>query len=310
MHQWATKTYISFCGESKPDYPMWQVSLPLEGLKHEILLNGLLSMAALEIALTREGAANSKYATAALEYYDTASSTFREEITDIRLEKQAIILAFSLIAMTLSLALPQLLKARGEKPRMVDHMFMHSELLKGIRLITSQHGGQIRHAPILRNQSTFEEVPMGPLDSGTRAAIARLNDLNDQRHDVGAEPYHATEHAICQKAIRYLEECFARCQETIHRGHALAWLRLAGEDFIEVLRKSNPVALLALMHWGVLAERCSEGFWWAQSLGRNLVDEITDLLAYDEDSTLASSISWARAEVGLPSGVSNDVHVL
>ena len=313
MHQWATKTYISFCGESKPDYPMWQVSLPLEGLKHEFLLNGLLSMAALEIALTRDGAANSKYATAALEYYDTASSTFREEITDIRLEKQEIILAFSLIAIVLSLALPQLLKARGEKPRMVDHMFVHSELLKGVRLITSQHGGQIRHAPILRNQMNFEEVPMGPLDSGTGAAIARLDALNDQRHDLGAESYpapHATEHAICQKAIRYLEECFARCQEPIHRGHALAWLRLAGEDFIEVLKKSNSVALLALMHWGVLAERCSEGFWWAQSVGKNLVDEITDLLAHDEDSKLASSISWARAEVGLASGVGNNVHVL
>ena len=116
MHQWATGTYRSFCAESKPDYPIWQVSLPLKGLKHEFVLNGFLSMAALEIALTRERSGDPKYGNAALEYYDTASSTFREEITDITPEKQEIVLAFSLIAIVLGLALPQLLKARGEQP--------------------------------------------------------------------------------------------------------------------------------------------------------------------------------------------------
>ena len=313
MHQWATNTYKSFCGESKPDYPIWQVSLPLQGLKHEFLLNGFLSMAALEIALTRERSGNPKYGNAALEYFDTASSTFREEITDITLEKQEIVLAFSLIAIVLSLALPQLLKARGEQPRMVEHMLVHSELLKGVRLITSQHGGQIHRAPILRSQKAFEELPMDPIDWGTEAAIARLNALNDQRHGLHAAPCPAalpTEHAACRKAIRYLEESFARCQQPLHRGHALAWLRLAGEDFIETLKKGNPVALLALMHWGVLAERCSDGFWWAQSVGSNLVDEITHLLTADEDLTLATSISWTRAEVGLPAGVINNDQVL
>ncbi|KAL8794631.1 MAG: hypothetical protein Q9195_002827 [Heterodermia aff. obscurata] len=299
MHQWTTNTYKSFCGESKPDYPIWQVSLPVKGLKHEFLLNGFLSMAALEIALTRELSGDSKYGNTALEYYDSASSTFREEITDITPEKQEIVLAFSLIAMVLGLALPQLLKARGEQPRMVEHMLVHSEMLKGVRLISSQHGGQIRKAPILRSQKAFEDVPKGPIDPGTEAAIARLNALNDQRHDLSTEPSTAptaAEHAICQKAIRYLEESFARCQDPIHKGHALAWLRLAGEDFVEALKDGNSVALIALMHWGVLVERCSEGFWWAQSVGKNLVDEIADLLAADEDLTLASSISWARAE--------------
>ena len=312
MHQWATSTYKSFCGESKPDFPIWQVSLPLQGLKHEFLLNGFLAMAALEIALTRKGSDSSRYGNAALEYFDTASSTFREEITDITPEKQEIILAFSLIAIGLSLALPQLLKARGEQPRMVEHMLVHSELLKGFRLIMSPHAGQIHHAPILRSQKAFEGLPMDPIDSGTEAAIGRLNTLNDQRHGRHAEPCRAPltmEYAACSQAIRYLEESFARCQQPLNRGHALAWLRLAGEDFIETLKKDNSVALLALMHWGVLAERCSDSFWWAQYVGKDLVDEITGLLAMDEDLTLALSISWARAEVGLPADMNKHIHV-
>lgn len=77
---------------------------------------------------------------------------------------------------------------------------------------------------------------------------------------------------------------------------------MAGEEFVEALKKGNSVALLALMHWGVLVERRSKGFWWAQAVGRNLVDEITDLLVADEDLTLASYIAWARPEVGLPAG--------
>lgn len=282
MHQWSTNTYRTSLGESKLDNPLWQLTLPRESLKHEFLLQGFFSMTALEIAITTECSDYSKYANAALEYYDTASSTFRKEITNITQEKQEVLYAFSCLAMLLCLALPRLTKAYGERTRMIHSILVYYELMKGAALILAQFGGQLRQTRMLSHHKLFDDVPKKPLDERTKEAIARLHFLNDQRHELAVEPSELlgspslVPHAASKKAIVRLEESFARCQEPLHWGYSLAWLKLAGAEFVEWIKQEDSVALLALMHWGVLLKRCSPGIWWAKTGGPDLVDEIAE----------------------------------
>ena len=305
MHQWSTNTYRSFLGESTPDYPLWQLTLPREALKHEFLLQGFFSMTALEIAITTECSDYSKYANAALEYYDKASSTFRQEITNITQEKQEVLYAFSCLAMVLCLALPRFTKAYGERTKMIDSILVYHEFTKGAALILEQFGGQLRQTRILSHHKLFDDVPKKPLDAKTEEAISRLHFLNDQRHELAVEPSDLlgspslSPQDACKKAIVRLEESFARCQEPLLWGYSLAWLKLAGAEFVEWIKREDSVALLALMHWGVLLKRCSPGIWWAETVGPDIVDEIAKHLAPEEDPTLAASISWTRAEVGI-----------
>ncbi len=298
-------THKSFCGAMEDEYHTWQVLIPREGLKHSFLLHGLLAMASLEIAAVGDQPNHTDYVNAAFEYYDKALSSFRSELANITPDKQEAVLAFSMITMVLSLALPQFISSLHEPHSMVKDMIAHFELVRGVGAIALQHWQCFREGPILRNIKLFDELQMKPLEPDLESAIARLNALNEEKHDPvlvqsrTAKLQTITNHAACRKAIFHLEESFTKCEEPANRGYALAWLNLTGKDYVAAVETADPVALLALMHWGVLLERCSDGIWWMQSIGKSLVDEVTKALAAETDPVLRASISWARGQVGL-----------
>lgn len=262
-------------------------------------------MASLEIAAVGDQSNHADYVSAALEYYDSALSSFRSELANITPEKQQAVLAFSMINMVLSLALPRFTKSRDEPHSMMENMVAHFELMQGVGALAQQHWHDLREAPILRNIKLFDELPMEPLEPSLESAIARLNVLNDGKHNPlldqsrVAKLQTITYHAACRKAILHLEEFFSRCEQPLHRGYTLAWLNLTGRDYLTAVENADPVALLALMYWGVLAERCSDGIWWARSIGESLVDEISEALSAESDPVLRASVSWAREQVGL-----------
>jgi len=83
----------------------------------------------------------------------------------------------------------------------------------------------------------------------------------------------------------------------VHRGLALAWLNLTVREFIAAVEDTDSVALLVLLHLGVLVDRCSDGIWWAQPISESLVDEMTNALSAEADPQLKASILRARGQV-------------
>ena len=287
------------------EYYTWQVIIAREGLKLPFLLHGLLAMASLEIAALENPPNYTDYVSAALEYNDNALSSFRSELAFITPDKQQAALAFSMITMVLGLALPQFTKSRDEPQSMIENMVAHYGLVQGASIITLQHLDKLRKAPILRNIKSMDELQAEPLDPDVESAIARLNALNNEKHNTDLDQSRAaklttvTDHATCQKAILHLEDLFAKCNKPENRGYPLAWLNLTGRDYVMAVENRDLVALIILMHWGVLAERCGDGLWWAQSIGRSLVDEITATLPADNETIIQACISWARDQVNL-----------
>ena len=166
---------------------------------------------------------------------------------------------------------------------------------------------QLQEAPILRNYKALDAAIRtdAPLNPDIAAAIARLTSLNEERHNPAAADSRATklqiitDRSACQKAIFYLEELFGESDASFDRGYTLAWMCLAGKDYVAAVQNSNVVALLALMYWGVLADRCSNRRWWAKDIGKNLVQEITNVFSAEFDSNLRICVSWARKQVHL-----------
>ena len=288
------------------EYHTWQVILPREGLKHPFLLHGLFAMASLEIAAVGDRPNGADYVSAALEYHEIGLSSFRSELANSSApDKQQAVLAFSMITMVLSLAFPEFTYTRDEPQSIIENMVAHFKLVQGVGVLTQQYSEGLHKAPILRNIKSFDELQMESLAPNVEVALARLNALNDDKHKPTSDQSRTvklqviTYHAACRKAIVHLEEFFAKCERPVHRGYALAWLNLTGSDYVAAVEDADPVALVALMHWGVLAERCSDGIWWARSLGKRLIDEITNALSAETDPVLKASISWARGQVGL-----------
>ena len=305
MNQWSAETYKVFCGTATEEYHTWQVLVPREGLRHDYLLHGVFAMAALEIAMASQHEGPSHYVNIALEYQNLASSSFRAELSNLSEANSQAIFAFSLITMILSIALPQFMKDHPEPISMLDSQVLHYELLRGVGLIVQSSRDWLESGPLLRNAERYNSLPIGEIDADTQAAIDRLNAINDTKHDLAraesrpAKAQAMVFHAACRKAIFYLEECFARCMEPLQRAYALAWLGLSGPEYVSAIKQRNAVALLIMMHWGVLAERASYGVWYAQSVGKNLVKEISEIMVADDDPTFNLALQWTWDQVGL-----------
>lgn len=287
------------------EYHTWQVIIPREALQHDFLLHGLFAMASLELAAVEDLPNSDDYVSAALDYHANALGSFRVELANLIPKNQQAVLAFSMFTYVLSLALPHFTKARGDTGRMVQNMVAHFELSRGAGILARQNWDELREAPILRTIKTLNELPSEPIEPTIESALARLNAVNDEKHNPAfdqsrdAKLQTITYHAACQRAIVHLEELFSKCEQPAHRGYALAWLNLTGRDYVEALESADPVALLVLMHWGVLGDRCGDGLWWARSIGSSLVDEVTEALVAETNPVLRDSVSWAREQVGL-----------
>jgi hypothetical protein len=78
----------------------------------------------------------------------------------------------------------------------------------------------------------------------------------------------------------------------------VAWLLSAGPEYIKLLREGDIVAMVVLMHYGVLLAR-KDDIWWARYAGRKMVDDLSVTLAGFGEEYLPM-IVWCRALSILP----------
>ena len=112
-----------------------------------------------------------------------------------------------------------------------------------------------------------------------------------------------TPHEVYRVAIFWLKETFAEHKMNKVKGYCLSFFVLAGQDFAEAVRSAQPVALFILMHWAVQLDMIGEEAWFARTIGKQLVLEISDILRASPLSQLPDAldgITWARQRVGLP----------
>ena len=77
---------------------------------------------------------------------------------------------------------------------------------------------------------------------------------------------------------------------------------MTGHDFVDACRVREPLALIILMHWGLLMDRLSYQQWWADRVGKGVVIEAADILARSETRMAEipeyhESIAWANDQL-------------
>jgi len=158
-------------------------------------------------------------------------------------------------------------------------VFLRRKLTLGICLFTDLcrnclEGGPFRWIFGPRPQNNIISV-----DKDYNAALVRLKELNNE--------YVATNtnsSAIFANATSSLSFC-----SDGSRGRILAWLAMAGQEFITKLKENEPMALLILMHWAVLLKNLSD-LWWARNAGSGLIEDVTMAL---EKVAVESGRSWS-----------------
>ncbi|KAI2469616.1 hypothetical protein F4781DRAFT_210436 [Annulohypoxylon bovei var. microspora] len=304
MHQWSTNTYKAFCGIPE-DGPYLQCLLPRTSLEYDFMLNCIMAISSLHIAQSAGEANSAKYINAGLEYYNKGSSSFRTHLGRMNADNAHILYMFSALAIAVHLSIPQRSSA-------LDLLVVALDLANGSTSIGMMGMPWLLNSPLpLRLFVSRMGASKDLIDTDSRAALARLRAINDLRNQAVAESVSSEEekdgiieirdHELYEMAIAGLETCYAEEARGVLRGFSTAFPGLAGKPFTALISKSDPFALLIILHWTVLLREIDPSIWWAASISEQLALEVSDLLkTFHPDLSLewADAMLWAHSRMG------------
>lgn len=294
MHKFATETF-STVSTSESKFHVWQIVIPRLALQHDFLMNGILALAALHIATTTDSPTSLAYIDTALQYHNLSFAPFRAAIDNLTPQNCEAVLAQSIVTTVIGIALPRVTAPRDDNPNMIENMLVVFELLQGVKKIILIGRSWIKINLYSRQRELYESSPP-ELDSDTSTAFDRLALLNeDTMASVDEQQYQ-----INKDLIDHLRQCYTLYASSKDPGEVLAWLAAVDKEFVDTVRRRQPLALLILMHWGVLLGELDGRWWWAQNSGKSLVLELLRIsLPTDADARWTEVLSWPQRKIGL-----------
>ncbi|QQK46297.1 Aflatoxin biosynthesis regulatory protein [Penicillium digitatum] len=261
--------------------------------RHDFLMNGILALGALHIAATIESPASLVYIDTALQYHNLTFAPYRAAVDSINPLNCEAALAQSIITTVIGIALPRVTAARGESSSLTENIVVVFELLQGVKKI-HRIGESWSKLELFSRRRNFWDTGSVSLDSDTRDALERLDALNDRTiASIGPD-----QHQVNKDAIVYLRHFSNKVANFVDAANVLAWLAMIDKEFVDNVRRRQPLALLILMHWGVLLGELDGQHWWARDSGRALVTELLDAL-HPGDMEWANAVAWPQKKMGL-----------
>lgn len=313
MHRWTSSTYKSLCSLPE-DHVYLQNEVPLWGFKSDYILQGVFSLAALEIVLCG-GAANDAdpvvYFQTALDCYGKGSRLFREKLAGMTSDDVHVAYIFAAIATAITLAIPECGRAAGcsDHDSMLERMSVFSEMIVGSTSVALMYPEALLSGPLEASlkkalEIMAQEIPE-QLDDETDAALRRLSTIVKDMFPSSEDELTTRRRQVYLDAVENLRTCFHEDIRGTIKGFAISFPSLAGPEFLAYMKNLEPLAILILMHWGVLLENVGQMAWWARSVGKNMVSEVSETLlepslGFRDKQDWWDGISWARKKVGLP----------
>lgn len=314
MHRWSTRTWTGL--HSFPeDKDYLQILVPRSALKSSYLMNGILAMAAADLARYSNGSDSAIYFRAALEYGNKASVDFRSELSHINQENLHLLYHFAMMAAIFNFAVP------AKQMGIMDRIFTVFDMVIGAAHVAWTNFHWLLNSPY-PIQTVLECLPiiiMSNLDLETDLALDRLRvvsrqirlpvtpAINDKTASTGQEVRgrFASDVNLYQLAISQLRSCFSEEAGKHINGYCLTFITSVGREFSQAIKNYEPMALFILMHFGVLLDQMGTEptQWWIASAGKDLVREVSETLLGTPISLIPEGrdgIAWTRQQVGLP----------
>ncbi|KAI8725518.1 hypothetical protein NCS52_00123100 [Fusarium sp. LHS14.1] len=319
MHRWSTRTFMSLV--CIPEDIKWlQGDVPIWALKNEYLLHGMFAFVALEIGLCGDAVMDEDpvvYVKLALEYYDKASRAFRAQLENVTPENAQKMFMFSFLAVGVNMALAQCEGMIAFEQNILERMVALWELLMGNASIADRYydvlisGALSQSTEALLLRTSLQTQTPSSLPSETEAALERLSAIIEkaiqpkggETSDPEAHAEDAVRTRIYQSSFTAIKKCFEVDSKDVYKGAAIGFPAMAGREFGPALKKSDPVAMFLMMHWGVQLHALGKLAWWVGSFGQKMVRELSGML-WESDMAADTpgwreNITWARIEVEL-----------
>ncbi|KXT15502.1 hypothetical protein AC579_3414 [Pseudocercospora musae] len=305
MHRWSTITCESMVSKIADDREVWRNAMPEVAMKYDFLLNSMFALASFHLAYDRPHEAP-QHLSAALDYQTLAFKKFRGDLEETMMddvEAHDALLYCSIILMVLALASStQPLLKEG----MIQNTIVHFELVRGITVVMLKRPECIKEHRLFCKIPDMMRLPKQGYSPRAARAMQILTQMNESRAPISDEGYSSPRpveplpedrrYLSCKNALWWLEYHFSTCGEIEHRGFVLAWLSLAGDDFIQAIKEGDQISLLAVMWWGVFLNPLGEQYWYGEDFGRDVANEVVEAVKHSSDPNVGELIYLAEQE--------------
>ncbi|KAJ5935746.1 hypothetical protein N7466_005293 [Penicillium verhagenii] len=248
MMQWCNTTYRTLSRNETTDQ-IWRNSVPEEGLSHPFLMHGILALAALHLArMGPDPSRRAAHLNRAVAHQNQALALFRELLGDIQETNAKAMFAFASIVVVYTFGFPH-------SPDVHDHWTCIDDfhqvlvLTRGIQQVIKSPTGFLTDssfAPIFQVDET-----RAPLPDETAAVLRQLQEANeacrarDPNHEI--DVYAST----IESMASMLSWVYAGMTASSVAGR---WAIQLPSRFLDLLREREPLALVMLVHYGVLLQ--------------------------------------------------------
>ncbi|KAF2182750.1 hypothetical protein K469DRAFT_636060 [Zopfia rhizophila CBS 207.26] len=274
------------------DMEVWRTAIPLEAVKHEFLMDGLLALSSLHFAFQNPDL-RWTYTEIAVQYQNSGLRRFNIALGGITEDNCHALFAFSLIITILAFALPTV---SFDKPVLSHSESLVSifELLHGVGLITRTTEESIKNGKFeaLFRHAHLDTMEVAP-DDEVASAMLKLR----ERAGNIAKYVEPDRYQVYISSIESLEINF-RCV-AIHQylGGVVAWPVTVSEKLLAFFKQGDPMAQLIFIHYGVLLLHIHHR-WWGRDFGVRLIESLTASICAI-DSEWACWTEWATRTAAL-----------
>ena len=225
-------------------------------------------------------------------HHSLALSKSKAELVNITERNCHALFAFSAMISVSSLALPMARPMGLVDP--IGEMAQTAMLMRGSKTIVQSSrslleagrvGPLLRYGLVLKQTALSEDVEVAL--RGIQSCIDGLSDEGDRES--------------CRAALEGLKACFRTtgisqadglCVSLEDKGGVFGWLAMVDMDFIALLFRRQPVALVILAYFAVFMHSLDE-VWWYRGWGSALINTISETL----DGTWEPALRWVKHQL-------------
>lgn len=272
LHHWILHVADSF--NVSPGFcDAWRNHAIKDAVQHDFFLHMIFMLSCLHLALTKSPSFTETHRAFILEGCSVATTRFRIEAGNISDSNCQAVRAFPFLVSIYGLALGQLDREDKSEEAVLDEMIHILILIKGTSLIrdTTNPWMQLRGLDAWMDEKDVFTNDQNELqyDLDLSRALGDIQpwiESSDDEPTVKASNTNAVE--LFQSALDFHLKLNLR---------PLAWPNVIQNDYLDLLRQRNPMAMVILAHYAVILGQCSSQ-WWCSNWGPQLVSVIASIL--------------------------------
>lgn len=273
--------------------------MPQIGLSHRFLLDGIFAITCVHLCSEEtDPTKRRRYLRTALEYQNRAVGPFKYALENIQPDNCHAAYASAIATMTLRFALPGAYEGmpQDEIPDPKENIVETTRLLTGVGVVSDVCKEYLDAGPLgsLFVKPSDNEVPAADIYGEEEQALRKVYGFIASSDDIDT----MTKEMYYDK-LESLRKCFYQYKVYEVTSSVMNWTTLAA-DMMPYFQAGDTMALLIVMHWGVLVHQINDR-WWARNSGRRLITALASSLEGRlMRSEWVESVEWAHRKVDLP----------